>query len=74
MSKVTVGDVIKKLQSIPAKQRELPFLIRVKGATEGMASMFVGVQSENDVKFPQIGEEPNCIVMQVTDSQGTDPV
>ena len=65
---VTVGDVIKKLQSIPAKQRELPLLILAKDAKEGVASMFMGIETDKGVNFPQIGEEPNCVVIRITDT------
>ncbi len=64
----TVADTIKKLQSLPAKQKELPLVIRVNGVSEGIANMFVGLQNSKGVTFPQIGEEPNCIVIQVTET------
>lgn len=63
---MNVTDLIKKLQTIPAKQRELPIVVRANGVSEGIANMFMGVKSDNVVNFPQIGEDPNCIVMQIT--------
>jgi hypothetical protein len=63
---MNVNEFIKKLQSVPSKQRELPIVIRTGGNQKlGLTTMFMGIQDGNQVSFPQIGEDPNCIVMQV---------
>ncbi len=68
MSLMTVNDVIKKLQTVPAKQRDLPMIVRAGEASEGVAEMFMGVSNGSKINFPQLGEEPNCIVMRITDT------
>jgi hypothetical protein len=70
---INVNDVIKKLQSVPAKQRELPFIVRAGEVNEGVAHMFLGVANGNKINFPELGEEPNCVVMKITDSKGSQP-
>lgn len=67
MSKVvSTNDLIKLLQSIPSKNRELPVVVLADGnKKKEIANLYFGVQNGKDLNFTSIGEEPNCVVMRL---------
>jgi len=65
---MTITEFADRLKTVKVKDTEILFRTADKKTLE-VAGMFYGVKDKDGVvAFPQVGEEPNCVVVQVTEA------
>lgn len=64
---MNVTEFAERIKTVKVKDTEILFRNADKKTLE-VAGLYYGVKDENGViGFPQVGEEPNCVVVQVTE-------
>lgn len=61
---MTVNDLVEKLKSVKAKDTEVLFRTST-GETLEIGGMYYGLNTDGVVAHPQVGQDPNCIIVQV---------
>ena len=65
---MTITEFADRLKTVKVKDTEILFRTADKKTLE-VAGMFYGVKdAAGVVAFPQVGEEPNCVVVQVAEA------
>jgi hypothetical protein len=62
---MTVNELIERLKTVKVKDTEVMFRDSAKTSYE-LTAVFYGVKADGNIAFPQVGEEPNCIIVQIT--------
>lgn len=62
---MTITELTDRFKAVKVKDTEILFRDAV-GTTFDVAGMFYGLKGENNaVAHPQVGDEPNCVIIQV---------
>lgn len=61
---MTVTDLIERLKTVKVKDTEILFRDADRKSYD-LAAVFYGVKSADAVAYPQVGEEPNCVIVQI---------
>lgn len=61
---MTVTELVERLKTVKVKDTEVMFRTADKSSLE-IAGLFYGVNNDGVIAFPQVGEEPNCVIVQV---------
>ena len=61
---MTVTDLIERLKTVKVKDTEILFRDSERKSYD-LAAVFYGVKTADAVAYPQVGEEPNCIIVQI---------
>jgi hypothetical protein len=62
---MTVTELTERLKSVKVKDTEILFRDAERKSYD-LAAVFYGVKTSDAVAYPQVGEEPNCIIVQIT--------
>jgi hypothetical protein len=64
---MTITELTDRLKTVKVKDTEILFR-NSDGTTFNISGMFYGVKgAENTVAHPQVGEEPNCVIVSMTE-------
>jgi hypothetical protein len=65
---MTVTELVERLKAVKVKDTEVIFR-NPEGKTLTIGGMYYGVMTDNVVAHPQIGDEPNCVIVAVADTK-----
>jgi hypothetical protein len=61
---MTVTDLIARLKTVKVQSTEILFRDSDRKSYD-LAAVFYGVKADGNVAYPQVGEEPNCVILQI---------
>ena len=66
---MTVNELLERLKTVKVKDTEVIFKTAgPEGKVLTLGGMFYGVKTDKAVAHPQVGEEPNCVIVHVTEA------